>query len=143
MQEFNSEDAFFGSLEEAYEAREPWLGYMWGPTPLDSKLDLTRLEEPPYSEACWNSNKACEYPVSKVRIVVHPSLLERAPLVMEFLRKWDLDTDTQVAVEERFLETGDYDETGIWFLKNYKDVWLCWVTNEEALENLEAVLTLQ
>ena len=41
------------------------------------------------------------------------------------------------------METGDYDETVIWFLKNYKDVWLRWVTNEEALENLEAVLTLQ
>ena len=142
LQEYKSEDAFFASLEEAYENREPWLGYMWGPTPLASKLDLTPLKEPPYSETCWNSDKACAYPISQVRIVVHPSLLERAPIVMEFLRKWDLDTDTQVAVEERYLETGDYDETVIWFLKNHEDGWIRWVT-PDVFEKVRAVITPQ
>ena len=113
---------------------------MWGPTPLATKLDLTLLKEPPYTEACWDSDKACEYPVSKVRIVVHPSLLKRAPHVMEFFRKWDLDTDTQVAVEERYSETGDYDETVIWFLKNHEDVWFRWVP-EDIFEKIRAVLT--
>ena len=79
LEEFKSKDAFSRSLEEAYEDREPWLRYMWGPTPLDTKLDLTPLKEPPHTDACWDSDKACAYPVSKVRIVVHPSLLERAP----------------------------------------------------------------
>ena len=142
LEEFKSEDTFSRSLEEAYEDREPWLGYMWGPTPLATKLDLTLLKEPPYTEACWNSDKSCEYPVSKVRIVVHPSLLEWAPQVMEFLRKWDLDTDTQVAVEEKLLETGDYDETVVWFLKNHEDVWIRWVT-PEVFEKIRAALTLQ
>ena len=142
LEEFKSEDAFSGSLEEAYEDREPWLGYMWGPTPLATKLELTRLEEPPYTEACWNSDKACKYPVSKVRIVVYPGLLERAPGVMEFLRRWDLDTDTQVAVEERYSETGDYAETVTWFLKNREDVWIRWVTPDVS-EKIRAVLTQQ
>ena len=61
---------------------------------------------------------------------------------MEFFRKWDLDTDTQVAVEERYSETGDYDETVIWFLKNHEDGWIRWVT-PEVFEKIGAVLTLQ
>ena len=142
LEEFKSKDAFSRSLEEAYENREPWLGYMWSPTPLATKLDLTPLAEPPHTEACWNSDKAGVYPVSKVRIVVHSSLLERAPQVMEFLRKWDLDTDTQVAVEERYSETGDYDETVGWFLKNHEDVWIRWVT-PEVFEKIRAIITPQ
>ena len=142
VEEFNSEGAFFRSLEEAYEDRKAWLGYMWGPTSIASKLDLTPLEEPPYTAACWNSDKACAYPVSKVRIVVHPSLLGRAPLVMEFLRKWDLDTETQVAMEEKYSETGDYAETVVWFLKKREDVWVRWVT-PAIFEKIRADLTLR
>ena len=128
-----SADALFASLEDAYERGEPWLGYMWGPTITATKLDLTRLVEPRNSEICWNSDngKACAYPVSKVRILVHPSLLALAPDVMEFLRKWELDTGTQGAVEEHFTEHGkSFDKTVTWFLKNHEAVWINWVTSE-------------
>ena len=96
-----SEDRLFGSLQGAYDRRDPWLGFVWGPTKIAEDLDLTRLEEAPYSKICWDDDKGCAFPLSKVRIVVHPSLIAEAPDVMEFLRKWDLDTDTQISIEDR------------------------------------------
>ena len=39
----------FAEVYGAYEKEEPWLGYMWGTGDPALKLDLVRLEEPPYS----------------------------------------------------------------------------------------------
>ena len=36
----------FADLEAAYSRGDPWLGYMWHPTPLSVSLDLYILEEP-------------------------------------------------------------------------------------------------
>ena len=93
-------------------------------------MDLTRLEEPPYSKICWDDDKGCAFPLSKVRIVVHPSLIAEAPDVMEFLRKWDLDTDTQIAIEDHFATEAseDYEATAKWFLRNFEVIWVRWVT---------------
>ena len=63
----------------------------------------------------------------------------RAPDVMEFLRKWDMDTDTQIAVESKYTEVGDYDRTVEWFMVNNKVVWDRWVT-PEVRSRLESVL---
>ena len=37
LEDPGSEEELFGSLEEAYQDREPWLGYMWGPTQITSE----------------------------------------------------------------------------------------------------------
>ena len=54
-----SQEAMFADLYAAYENQEPWLGYMWGTGDPALKLDLVRLEEPPYSQECWDTDKAC------------------------------------------------------------------------------------
>ena len=54
-------------------------------------LDLVRLEEPPYTEECRATTKACAYVHSDVRIAVHPSMLERAPEVVDMLRNFNID----------------------------------------------------
>ena len=85
------------------EARWGWairferLGYMWGPT--KPALELYRLEEPEYSDACWEADKRCAYPIAEVRILVADSLEDRAPEVVEFLRKWDFKAEAQVSTE--------------------------------------------
>ena len=65
--------ALFEDLESTYARGEPWLGYIWGPTK-PWPLDLYRLEEPEWTEECWNSHQGCAYPDSDVRIAVHRSL---------------------------------------------------------------------
>jgi glycine betaine/proline transport system substrate-binding protein len=129
----------FSSLEEAYARREPWLGYMWSPTRTAVELDLTALEEPPYSVQCWETDKACAYPTAQIVIGVHPSLPGLAPDVIEFLKNWDFDAASQVAAETWMQENGGtIDEAALWFLRTNED-WPQWAP-EEVVSRVRASL---
>lgn len=71
--------ALAAELEGAYRRGEPWLGYYWGPTWVLGRLDLYRLEEPPFTQECWDeftalvdtpeeAEFACAYPTSTAMI---------------------------------------------------------------------------
>ena len=125
--------ALFEDLESTYERGEAWLGYMWGPTKPTATLDLYRLEEPEWTEECWNGDQGCAYPSSEVRIAVNTSLLEDAPDVVEFLRAWDFGAEVQVQSEIWMAENNATpDEAAIWYLKTYPEVWSSFVTDEVA-----------
>jgi len=126
-----SSGELFDSLESAYANREPWLGYLWGPTPPSATLDLTRLTENNYSEDCWDSDKTCEYEISTIRKAVHPSLLTRAAPIIEFLRQWHLDAAAQVDLEAFLSEVGvSLDDTIKRYLTNNEDAWSQWVPSD-------------
>lgn len=130
----------FASLEEAYENRAPWLGYMWGPTKTALELDLTVLTEPPYSNECWETDKACAYPTSRIMIAVHPDLMIRAPEVVDFLQRWDFRAESQVAVESWIEENeASLEEGALWFLKNQQSVWREWTTDDVAQRVVSAL----
>ncbi len=128
-----SSAALAADLEAAYEKGEPWLGYMWHPTPQSVNLDLYQLEEPPYSDECWATTKACAYPEARVLIMVNNSLPGRAPEVVTFLEKWSFKAADQVAAELWMEENNeDTDAGALWFLRNYRDVWSSFVPSEIA-----------
>ncbi|MXX81375.1 MAG: ABC transporter substrate-binding protein [Chloroflexi bacterium] len=116
--------ALFADLEGAYARGDAWLGYIWGPTKPTATLDLYRLEEPEWSEECWNGDQGCAYPSSEVRIAVNVSLIDRAPDVIEFLRNWDYTAAEQIDVEIWMGDNGETPDAGaIWYLQNFQDVW--------------------
>jgi glycine betaine/proline transport system substrate-binding protein len=132
--------ALVGSLAAAIKKGEPWFGYHWAPTWPLGKYDMTPLEEPPFDQAVWDKNYGCAYPSVKVNIVVHESLPQKAPEVVEFLKQYE----TTQAMANKFLaymEDTDADTQGaaIWFLKNYGDVWHGWVPSD-ILKKVEAAL---
>ena len=125
--------ALFEDLESTYARGEAWLGYMWGPTKPTATLDLYRLEEPEWTEECWNSHQGCAYPASEVRIAVYHTLLTDAPDIVEFLRAWDFAADVQVLSEIWMSDNNaSPDEAAIWYLKNYPEVWSAYVTADAA-----------
>ena len=132
LQDPGSSAALFASLYGAYEKDEGWLGYLWGPTQPDAELDLTRLAEP----ACVGDQgpeTGCGYPTANIRIAVHPTLLPRAPDVIEFLRKWDFTAAVNVAADAYMAETGaTTDEAATWFLKDQQEAWTQWVPADVA-----------
>ena len=74
----------------------------------------------------------CGYPLARVLIAVHPSLIQRAPDVVEMLRKWDYTAAAQVAAEGWMAENeATSEEAAINFLKT-QDVWNDWVTDDAA-----------
>ncbi len=134
--------ALNADLYGAYEREEPWLGYQWGTNDPALILDLVRLEEPAYSDACWNSNKACGYQDATILIAVNPNLPGEAPEVVEMLRNWDFNIDIYKGVARWQGENPDADvkATALWWLNNNADIWGGWVT-DEAAEGIQAALS--
>ena len=128
-----SDAALSGSMAGAYEKGEPWLGYYWEPTWALGKYDMTKIEEPPYDKEIWETTCACAYPANKVNIVVHASLLDRAPEVVEFLRNYESTTaqcnKALAYMQENKASTG---EAAIWFLEEYESLWTSWVPSDVA-----------
>ena len=133
------QDSLFDSLKSAYDEGEPWLGYLWAPT-LYSGLELTRLEEPEYSDFCWLTTKACGYGRADITVAVHHSLVQKAPEVIEFLRKWNF---TSAAAEEaeafKFANDLSYEDTAIRYLKGNETEWMQWTTPEIAVKVKDAL----
>lgn len=116
--------ALFADLQANYDRGEPWLGYIWGPTEPTATLDLYRLEEPEWTQECWDSDKGCAYPASEVRIAVNTELVDRAPDVIEFLRAWDYSANEQVSTEIWMGQNDAAPEEGaMYYLRTFRDVW--------------------
>jgi glycine betaine/proline transport system substrate-binding protein len=123
-----SDAALNGSMAAAYRKGQPWFGYYWAPTWVLGKFDMTPIEEPPYDPKLWGTTYACAYPSVRVNIIVNSSLQERAPEIVEFLKKYE----TTQAMANKFLaymqdEKADTQRAALWFLRNYQELWTGWV----------------
>ena len=127
--------ALNADLYGAYAREEPWLGYQWGTNAPALVLDLVRLEEPEYSDACWHSNKACGYQDATVLIAVNPNLPSEAPDVVQMLRNWDFNISQiykGVARWQAANPDADDKATALWWLNNHHHIWSEWVTADAA-----------
>ncbi len=139
-----SATALASEIFSAFQRREPVLFYYWGPTVLSHELEtqfggFKILEEPQFTDACWNTNFACQYPTAEVHIVVRTELLQSAPDAVEFLQKWDFHSGNQLAAEGYLNESAaDYPDVALWFLRNTTE-WQGWVTQEARNKILAAL----
>ena len=125
--------ALFADLEGAYARGDNWLGYLWGPTKPSAELDLYILEEPAYTQECWEDDQGCAYPTAEIKIAVHESLIERAPDLVQFFRKWDFTAATHIATEAWMTENNEAPDTAaIYYLKTFGDVWEAFVPEDVA-----------
>ncbi len=130
----------FGALDSAYAAGDPVLVYLWSPTWPIARYDLIQLEEPTYSETCWETDRGCAYPTSDVRILVRAELPERAPDVANFLSQFEMDINDVSAVLLDIEDEGlSPDEAAIRWLQDNESVWSQWVT-EDVTSAVKAVL---
>ncbi len=128
-----SDAALAASMAVAVKKGKPWVGYYWEPTWVLGKLDMTRLEEPPYSDECWNKNKGCAYKSVHVNIIVNKSLVKKAPDIVEMLKKYETTTAMANEILAYMQDTkGKADDGAIWFLKNKENVWTQWVPADVA-----------
>lgn len=137
-----SDTALATSMIAAVEKGEPWFGYYWSPTWVLAKVDMTRLEEPAWSEDLWieEANYACGYPEEYPIIVGATSLKERAPDVHEFLADCTVPIEVYNTMLLYLQESGKQSsEVTEWFLTRYEDVWTEWVPDEVAA-NVKAAL---
>ena len=126
-------------LYGAYEKGEPWLGYQWGTNDPALVLDLVRLEEPPYSDECWFTTKACAYEDATILIAVHPDMTVNASDVVAMLRKWDIGIYKEVAAWQSENPDATANDAALWWLNGNVDLWSAWVT-ESAADDIKAAL---
>ena len=138
----SGQQSLFEDLHEYYRDRKPWIGFIWSPTEPAHSLDLYRLEEPEYTDECWASDMACAYPRNDIRIGVNQRLLDRAPDVFDFLKRWDFPSDAQVQTEAWLSENGAdrLDDAALWYLANFQEYWRPYVTEDQAENVMAAVI---
>ncbi|MEX2534362.1 MAG: ABC transporter substrate-binding protein [Trueperaceae bacterium] len=129
------------SMEGSYLRGEPWFGYYWGPTWVLGKLDMVQLEEPEYTEECWehltnmdDPEQACAYPASVVTIMVNGEFAENvSPDLLEFLSNYNT-TSGQVSGLLAYMQETDAlpEDAAQYFLETETDVWTQWLPEEVA-----------
>ena len=134
--------ALNADLTDAYENREPWLGYQWGTNDPALKLDLVRLEEPAYSDECWSTTMACAYQDSTILIAVNAGLSESAADFVDVLTEWDFSVEEVYKPIVRWrVENPDTntEDAAMWWLRGSNELWNEWVT-EDAAASIQAAL---
>ncbi len=125
-----SSAALAASMVGACKKGEPWVGYYWAPTAVLGRLDMVLL-------------KGSEFEPADVNILVNKDMPDKAPDVVEFLKKYA----TTVEQNNKFLakmEEMEWDagQTAEWFLKERPDVWTAWVSEEVAARVKSALAEL-
>jgi glycine betaine/proline transport system substrate-binding protein len=133
-----------GSIANAYERQQPWLGYYCAPTALLGKYEMVRLDEGvPVDAAEWArcisvadcpDPKPSGWPVDRIFTLVAKPFSERvSPEIMAYLnnRSWSNDTvNTLMAWMTDNQATGE--EAAQHFLEENPDIWTPWVSPEAA-----------
>ena len=128
-----SDAALSTSIVSAYEAGEPWVGYYWEPTWLVGKYDMTLLGDIPYDEEKWLDGYGTEIPPVDVTVAVHKDLPKTAPDVVAFLENYETSSIiTSEALAYMDENDASIEETAIWFLKEYDELWTSWVPEDIA-----------
>ena len=123
--------ALNADLTEAYENGEPWLGYQRGTNETALLLDLVRLEEPAYSDECWETTMACAYEDSAVLIAVNAGLTESAADFVDVLTEWDFNVDGVYKPIVRWQgdnPDANTEDAALWWLRGNNELWSEWLT---------------
>ena len=137
--------ALDAAITGPYKNQEPVLSYYWEPTSLISTLDMTRLEEPDWTQDCQDALEAaiasepyesavgCAYPGDDVHIGVHSGLVDRAPEVTEFLANLFVGAKGLAELEAWKNDNDkEWRDAAVKYLKENESTWKSWITSDAA-----------
>lgn len=136
------------SMASAYQDKEPWFGYYWGPTVPLGKFDMTRVDlgevKPDVHERNQNPDTdnpgVSDFPAAPVLTVVTTKFQESNPEIAELMSNVSFKTDTMSAVLAwKDDNDASAEEAAVHFLTSYKDTWKNWLS-DEARDKLAKVL---
>jgi glycine betaine/proline transport system substrate-binding protein len=144
--------ALASAMEAAYLRGEPWFGYYWAPTWVLGRLDMVRLEEPAYTDACWDhvidmidspeqAEVACAYPASTAVVALGARFKDEASLeIREFLGSVRMPSDLLSELLAFMQDTGaDPMSTARHFLSEQPEVWSAWLDDATAARVMAAL----
>ena len=124
-----SEAAMLAEESAAYERGEPFLGWMWEPHWIHSKLNLTRVNFPSFSADCEGSGRYdCGWQESIITKLAWPGLKDKLPEVYQFLQNFSLTNAQQVELITAVDDEGKEPSVAAqeWADAN-ESVWKAWI----------------
>jgi glycine betaine/proline transport system substrate-binding protein len=145
-----SGDELLLSIETAFEAKTPWLGYYWAPTATLGRYEMVKVDfesgtlKDHYEQCITQVNcadpKPTMFPKSQVFTVTSEAFASRASGVFQYLNKRSY-TNPQMnnilAGMTRASAVNSYDAK--WFLENYSILWTQWLPRDIAIKVLESL----
>jgi len=127
-----SEEAILAALDAAYSGREPILFYFWTPLAAFAQYELTQVELPEYSDACYANMDSggidCDYPTEMTTKLFWSGLGDYAPDAYYFLKSFYYTTEDLITMLALVDIQGKTVEQAarIWIEQN-ENVWRAWI----------------
>ena len=130
-------------------ARQPVFGYYWAPASLNAIYDWHILEEPAYSDECWEQVKlasedkiprpidqACEYPSFAIDKIVHAGIRKKAPDVTKMLERMDIGLDplNEIIAWAKQNNIDDPEQMAIRYLETFPDRYRNWMPDDNYIK---------
>lgn len=149
MEVFNhgSGDTLPASMAAAYENREPWFGYYWGPTAVLGRYSMVAVDMGPHVPEIHECNQTQDcatpgisaYPAAPVLTVVTADFAERNPDIFELVSNISFGTqELSNLLAWQADNSASAEEAAVHFLTTSQETWMGWI-NEEATERLSAI----
>ncbi len=134
-------------------------GYYWAPTSLFGGFDWTIVEEPVYTEACWEEviigrddssytpKEACAYETLPIDKGINAGLRETAPDVVAALEKMNVGLEP-ISKTAAWAQSNDVDvsvdkiATAKYYLETFEDRWSAWMGDDEVKKVKDALAEL-
>lgn len=149
-----SAGAMDAALAGPAKRKQPVFGYYWAPTALFGAYDWYMLEEPPNTKECWaevtkgqfdrtyTPKQVCAYSNEPVTKTVHKSFLQKAPDVVELLRKMNMGLDplnqTLAWVVENDIKD-NWERAAVYYFRTFEDRWTTWMPADKVQRVKEAL----
>ncbi len=130
-------------LIRSQKTRQPVFAYGWAPTALMGAHEWRILKEPAYDDECWQEiimaaedsgvrplARACAYKEIPMEKMIHRGMLNKAPDVVEMLKKMQIGLKplNKVLAWTSENEIRDWRKPALYYLRQYEDEWKTWVT---------------
>jgi len=143
-----SGDTLPASMAAAYDNREPWFGYYWGPTAVLGRYNMVAVDMGPHDpeiHAC-NQTQDCatpgisSYPAAPVLTVVTADFADRNPDIFALVSNISFGTQgLSNLLAWQADNSASAEEAAVHFLTTSQETWRGWI-NEAAAEKLSAIL---
>ena len=142
-----SGDTLPASMAAAYENREPWFGYYWGPTAVLGRYNMVAVDMGPHDPDIHECNQTQDcatpgisaYPAAPVLTVVTADFAERKPEIFELVSNISFGTqELSNLLAWQADNSASAEEAAVYFLTTSQDTWMGWI-NEEAADRLSAI----
>jgi glycine betaine/proline transport system substrate-binding protein len=122
-----SEAGQLAELEGAIRKGEPLLFYFWEPHFVHRKFDLVKLEMPPFTAECYESNYACSPPLDTIKIGAWVEFKDNLPEAYQFFQNAELTNDDLAEMLFKFDAGSSFDEAVQSWMDRHQDRWRSWI----------------